>query len=668
MILKRSFQFIFSALLIVMIITQLFSQKATNTIVICLLISSFWLLGSQVKLPEWFHSIKLKKIMIGSLLLINVALLLYFALSFQINDVSDPLNVQIKATELLNHNYNWHTSTYGNEEYFYVYPNVVFFTILLSKVMGLGLMIGLPIELTIRLFTFLLLAGVTLFSMLTVWTLTKKIQNLLWSALLLTIFPVMYLYPNMVTYTDTATMFLATLTIFFVSVALKTKKKIGLVVLFFCIAFFFSFLYAIKPNMIILLPASLAVLIMSFVLRMKNKKRLILITLAFVAGLAITTIDSNKVVKHYGFDSNLSKSTSLPVTHWINMGLNPAGANGIGSYDMNDDNNARQSKADEKPELINQSLKYRLKYLGISGLWKLSMDKAQMLLGTPLFGYGKYMSGFSKAPKFYLKHQALLNNFLSIIATTVLIWSSLGLLIKMWTIDFNTRKDYQESFIFFVGISSIGLALFHTIIWEVEPRYFLPLIYPLLLLNAVGERPLPLQGLLKEKSHRVAVIGLPLLTLILMLLTLQSSRTTPSIAFGNMQYPVRINFIKPVPLKKQITFTLPKAQAIDLLKVNIQPQKGLEVKLSDGTALIPINNQYVIEKHFDGSTDIKVTLINQTSSPLNIFLFERTNLFKPLFHGSSTEFGGSQYYLPYEMDIYDKRPFQSWNYVDGIPQ
>lgn len=663
MFLKRSFQYVFSALLVVMMVSQLVSQKTTNIIIIGFIMVTVWLYWSKLKLPTRFQSSGLTKILVCIFTIINIGLLLYVALQFQINDVSDPLNVQIKATELLNGNYNWHTNTNGNEEYFYVYPNVVIFTILLSKVMSIGVAIGLPIQITLRLFIFLLLSGVTLFSLLTTWILTKKVVNLLWTSLFLMLYPVLYLYPNMVTYTDTATMFLTTLIIYLIAQALKVKSK---TYLYFTITIVFAVLYPIKPNMIILLPAAIGVFILCMALRKPEKMRIAIVSMALLSGLMLATLTTNKIATHYGFDSEASKTTSLPVTHWINMGLNPMGSNGVGAYDINDDNNARQSATNNNKKLIYQSLKYRVKELGVSGIFTISLDKAQMLLGTPLFGYGKYMSGFERAPKFYLKHQSLFNNLFSIIATTILLWCAGGLLIRTWQTD-GSNEDSREVFIYFVGIASIGLTLFHTVFWEVEPRYFLPMLYPLLLLNTINEKSLAVKGPMSLNVPRSLVVAVPLLTAIFLTLNLQSSRIYPSVSFGNMEYPARINFIKPAPLRKTMTFTLQVPQPIDTLKINIQPQPGLKVTLADGTQLIPQNNQYVVVKHFDSSKNIKVVIKNKNNKSINVFLYERTNIFKPLFHGSSISFHGLEYYLPYEMDIFDKSPFQPWNYNSGIP-
>lgn len=669
MFLKRSFQSVFGLLLVVISLTQIVSQRANNMLAIILIMGTSYVVYTQLKKIEWLWSEKGQKVVTSFLIAFNLLMLLYVSLSFQINDVSDPLNVQIKATELLHGNYNWHTNINGSEEYFYFYPNVVFYTIFLSKIMSIGGTFGLSIQLTLRLMTFLFLAGITIFAMLTSWQLNRNRKSLLITALILAVYPVMYLYPNMVTYTDTLTMFLTTVVLYLISVVISTRGYNtwfavgGLIVLVYAI------LYAVKPNMIVLLPAVLILLVMAVVMKMKNKVQIIVVSATLVLGIVVSTVTITPITQHYGFDQTQAKKTELPVTHWINMGLNPVGLNGAGAYDMNDDNNARQSRIDNNPQLIKQSIKYRLKTLGIGGIWKLALDKVQTLLGTPLFGFGKYMAGYAKAPTFYIKHQSMLNALFSIIATTVILMIIIKLFVTniKLTDDSNAINQKKVAFIYLVGISSIGLVIFHTVLWEVEPRYFLPLLYPMILLVAITFDDENKPFYMAKQYDRKISITIPVVMAIILILTLEANRNYPSVAFGNMEYPVRVNILQPVNLRSTFSFKLNAPQDIDVLKVNIQPQDGLQVALKDGTPLLPQNNQYVIEKHFTGDRPIEVKLQNTGKGQKSIILYQKTNLFKTLFHGTMITDNGNKYYLPYEMDVYDRKPFQTWNYQSGIP-
>ena len=669
MFLQRSFPSVFGLLLVVIALTQIVSQRANNMLAIILIMGTSNVVYTQLKKIEWLWSEKGQKVVISVLIAFNLIMLLYVSLSFQINDVSDPLNVQIKATELLHGNYNWHTNINGSEEYFYFYPNVVFYTIFLSKIMSIGGTFGLSIQLTLRLMTFLFLAGITIFAMLTSWQLNRNRKSLLITALILAVYPVMYLYPNIVTYTDTLTMFLTTVVLYLIAVVISTRGYNtwfavgGLIVLVYAV------LYAVKPNMIVLLPAVLILLVMAVFMKMKNKVQIIVVSATLALGIVVSTVTITPITQHYGFDQTQAKKTELPVTHWINMGLNPVGSNGAGAYDMNDDNNARQSRVDNNPQLIKQSIKYRLKTLGIGGIWKLALDKAQMLLGTPLFGFGKYMTGYAKAPTFYIKHQSMLNALFSIIATTVILMIITKLFVANIKLidDSNAINQTKVAFIYLVGISSIGLAIFHTVLWEVEPRYFLPLLYPMILLVAItfDDENKPFH-MAKQYDRKIS-ITIPVVTAIILVLTLEANRNYPSVAFGNMEYPARVNILQPVNLRSKFSFKLNAPQDIDVLKVNIQPQDGLQVALKDGTPLLPQNNQYVIEKHFTGDRPIEVKLQNTGKRQKSIILYQKTNLFKTLFHGTMITDNGNKYYLPYEMDVYDRKPFQTWNYQSGIP-
>lgn len=669
MFFKRSFQGVFGLLLVVIALTQIVSQRANNMLAIILIMGTSYVVYTQLKKIEWFWSQKCQKIVTAVLIAFNILMLLYVSLNFQINDVSDPLNVQIKATELLHGNYNWHTNINGSEEYFYFYPNVVFYTIFLSKIMSLGGTFGLSIQLTLRLMTFLFLAGITVFAMLTSWQLNKNRKSLLITALILAVYPVMYLYPNMVTYTDTLTMFLTTVVLYLIAVVISTRSYNTWFAVGGAILLVYAVLYAVKPNMIVLLPAVLILLLMTVVMKMKNKVQIIVVSASLALGIVVSTVTITPITQHYGFDQTQAKKTKLPVTHWINMGLNPVGSNGAGAYDLNDDNNARQSIIDNNPQLIKQSIKYRLKTLGIGGIWKLALDKAQMLLGTPLFGFGKYMTGYAKAPTFYIKHQSMLNALFSIMATTVILIIVTKLFVAniKLTDDSNAINQTKVAFIYLVGIASIGLAIFHTVLWEVEPRYFLPLLYPMILLVAItfDDENKPLH-MAKQYDRKIS-ITIPVVTTIILILTLEANRNYPSVAFGNMEYPASVNILQTVNLRSTFSFKLNAPQDIDVLKVNIQPQDGLQVTLKDGTPLLPQNNQYVIEKHFTGDRPIEVKLQNTGKGQKSIVLYRKTNLFKTLFHGTSITDNGNKYYLPYEMDVYDRKTFQTWNYQSGIP-
>lgn len=264
MFIKRGFQIAFSAFIVLLLLNQALNQHLENLIAILLLIPALMAGYSAITRLDFVKKSAFLLTVTVLCTALNLLLLLYVALHFQINDVSDPLNVQIKATELVHGNQNWHSNFDGSQEYFYVYPNLVFFTVLISKVMAFAQSVGLSIQLALRLMNFFLLAMVTIFTLLTSWRLSKNIRAIALTAVILLFYPVMYLYPNMVTYTDTWAISCTTVVFYLVAVGLTSQRRLVVVGANLAMIMVYALLYAIKPNMVILLPAVAVLIFMTF--------------------------------------------------------------------------------------------------------------------------------------------------------------------------------------------------------------------------------------------------------------------------------------------------------------------------------------------------------------------------------------------------------------------
>ncbi|GAP03410.1 hypothetical protein FPFC_070260 [Fructobacillus pseudoficulneus] len=424
----------------------------------------------------------------------------------------------------------------------------------------------------------------------------------------------------------------------------------------------FALLYIIKANMVILIPAALLLFLLIFIFKIRGLWQSAILLAALIFGLGFATVAVKPVYQHYGYSQADQAKIALPVTHWINMGLNPLGSSGQGAYDKKDEHLDQQRKAQKRTDLITESIQKRLKMLGVGGVVKLGITKSQMLLGRPLFGFGRYMSGYAHAPAWYLKHQSLFNTLFSILATTILLMVMGNFLYSLWRPTYEEEfTDAQQGFLYFVGLASLGLAFFHSFIWEVEPRYFLPLLYPLIILGLLF---LP-SGRGHGNHHpwrisynRTTLFVLPICSLLMLTLTLDAAKDVPGVAYGNMEYPIRIALRERVTVTDDLHFSLPVPQAVDVLKVGIEPQKHLEVQLADGQQLEAKDGEYRLEKHFAAGEKIDLVLHNTSQQPLKVLLYRQTSLYKKLFHGSRIERDGNYYYLPYEMDIYDRKPFE----------
>lgn len=595
--------------------------------------------------------------------LVNISLLVYITFNFSINDVSDPLNVQVKATELSRGNYNWHTANVVSQEYFYSYPNMAVFTILVSKLIIIGERLGISGVLIPKYANVLMIIGLILISLLTIWQITKKWKSLANASLLFLILPILYLYPNVVFYTDTPTMILTALLIYDCTLVLTSNNLYVNIMSSIMLPLIMLLLYMIKPNMIIVLPAMFILILISVISKMGSSvtKRLMLMTVLLVVTIVSASPIQTKIQSHYGFNTHDRDRSSLPITHWINMGMNNIGSNGQGSYDLNDDNNDRNAVQDNKKELIGKSVKHRLKKLGIGGVVSLWFNKSQQLLGTSLFGYGKYQAGWRDAPSWYIKHQGMVDAILSIISLTVLFASFFKIIFMMLDRNFFIKLETnQQIYLMFIGLMSIGLVSFHIFIWEVEPRYFLPLLYPLMLLSSFNcsnsvikvNNFFPTEVKMKDgwKQNVTAIV----IAVIFIFFYGASFKQNPSVAFGNMQYYSRIPVSNSVKLPPKTTFYISVPQNVNVLKINIPYQKGLLVKLGNGEYLKPTSEGYVINHVVKKQQKLKVQLLSDKGK--TVTLYKELTMYKQVFNGSSIKIKGSKYYLPYEMEVYDKYP------------
>lgn len=359
------FRIAFISLLVLIVISQLSAMNATNLAAIFIVVPIA--LISFSKIYEWVTVKKeLMKVLTCVFVGINIFVLTWLTFNFQVNDTGDSLNVQIKASQLINGNFNWHTVMNGGEEYFYDYPNVVIYTIFLSKIMAVGVHLGLSLQITLRIFTLLLVIGTVVTSLLTVWQVNKSVRSIFIASFILLVTPILYFYPNFIIYTDTLTMFLTSLIIYLIVLAISLRSKWMYSLIIIAIIPLFALLYATKANLIILLISVLAVMIMFFGNALLWKK-MIPVFIMLVIGIITATVTVPKIQQHYGFDNVAKEEIALPVTHWINMGLNPNPTNisRAGTYNDDDENTSRKAVKEKNKNQINESIKYRIDNLGI---------------------------------------------------------------------------------------------------------------------------------------------------------------------------------------------------------------------------------------------------------------------------------------------------------------
>lgn len=179
--------------------------------------------------------------------------------------------------------------------------------------------------------------------------------------------------------------------------------------------------------------------------------------------------------------------TKLPATSWIAMSLNP-GTNG--EYNLKDFTTVQQQPtAADKQAVASYMIQERLGRMGVSGFLIHVSRKFRLFWATGDFDSFKLTSQWFHAPRWYLTHQINLQFWL--VTLTQVVYLAM-LLQTIWVLFFLKRPTAVTSFLV---LMMLGLTAFHVVIWEVEPRYALPLLPIIMLLGSVGLQEMPIWDL-----------------------------------------------------------------------------------------------------------------------------------------------------------------------------
>lgn len=642
--------------LLLFVLAQVTSQSNVLGLVVILIIIVLWLSMSHY-IDSWGKKHFKNRIIwffIGLLLLLNTVVTISIVLFFRSVPVSDPLNALIKATELYQGNFNWHISHVAStDQYFFSYPNTVPYTIILSKVVSAFSFLNIGVLSSFRVFNTILIAASNYILVATIYIITKNTISTLKASFIVLLVPVLYLYPNVVVYSDTVSIFIFS-TIFFISAILFChKSKVVLSISAISLVFVFGIGYAIKSNIIILIPAILIILIISFVTKKEHRWRSLVVLASISVGFILAIYATPAVEQSYGYRSEDTKLRSLPPTHWINMGLNVAGTNGPGSYDLYDDNTDRQAVVNNDSKFIADTIKNRCHSLSIFGLINLWAQKFKILMGAPLFGFGKYQSGWFSVPSLYARHQGAIDYLLNTVSAGIIV----AIVFRILILVIIKRKTFFENspYYFFVITSAIGLSMFHTFVWETEPRYFLPMLLPLLLLDALPNTiVLPAKYGLHKKMFKLSTC-LWLITFLSLIVISQTTlaRFYGGANFGNSQYDARIPLRSSIVMKNSETFMLrvPSTGVYDL-HINI-PVTSSRIVRVNGVRTTAAGDHYELTSYFKRNMRLKVEISgNKNSDP--VFLYRSIDDLD-IYSGSTISAGNGKYFLPYTLHLQDKQ-------------
>lgn len=237
-----------------------------------------------------------------------------------------------------------------------------------------------------------------------------------------------------------------------------------------------AFAIVIKSNMITFFIAVIMALIGAVCIKKINWK----LALKWLFGCIIMLLLCFKLTSigaaNRGYSPNINEAT--PVTSWIAMSLNPQKQ---GQYAGVDFEAVRRLKTQaQKKEFTKTLIKNRVSDMGPFGLAFHFSKKLGVFLSHGDFDAINLIPQWIKAPNWYLNQQRSYKFWLLLLAQC---WYVALLIGCVWQL-FKQKKHLISTSLF--SLMVLGLTAFHVLIWEVEPRYSLPLLPIIMVLGSAG--------------------------------------------------------------------------------------------------------------------------------------------------------------------------------------
>lgn len=452
-----------------------YPQNIIQSAFIAILIIGIYILKNNIsinfsRIKNYIRKNTLK--IIGILFFMMVVFQIIVLANFKMTIYHDPFRVIYQA-DLLSHGYvDW---DYNN--YFSYAPNNVLLSVLLSVWLKLTQLINIPTNVAINILTIIIL-DTTIF-------MTLKIIRLVISSslfqvgtmLFFLITPLTYTYLLQVFYSDDIIIFCFVSSIYLLlnwkNTSHNTKWLYG-----FLLTIFTILGMVIKPNFIVIEIALLLVVVFRKT-NVNGYYSLIVPFICVTVGLCLTPVVNNEVKTAVNYSSNTQYK--LPISNWIYMGLNKKTT---GTYSYKDIKKLENVEYKKRMAKSFNLIKDRINKLGMLGLLQQWISKMEVLenFGTI---QNAYVGGTYSAPSWFLKYKKIFSGFISILMRTCIIILMFQLLKKALLFDAN---DIFNCNWLFVELTILGLIGFHTLIWETESRYGLPLIFLYLILLSLPVR------------------------------------------------------------------------------------------------------------------------------------------------------------------------------------
>ncbi|MBK2003157.1 glycosyltransferase family 39 protein [Listeria ivanovii subsp. londoniensis] len=384
---------------------------------------------------------------------------IYMLASLQMDSFADAFVVKGEALKMLAN--GGHASV---QEYFMMYPNNIFITIIRYWLYSLGGVFGITNTYLLESVFLFICMNITIFVLF--WIVRKenggKYANIYLIIVLLCVPLQGYIWYF---YTDTLVLpFAALITLCYYQYT-KSKKWWYFII----IGILFAIGYHIKPNVIILLPAM--IIHQFFIINWRKVfLNIIILAIFFVSLSSVFT----PLSVHYGFKKNAE--LEFPQTHWVMMGLgDPAGR-----YNRDDVVYTSQFKTkEEKQEANIKEIKERIKKHGPKGLLELYNNKMLNTWTDGTRAYTWYTNSaldYSEPYNYFFGDKRMLSEMAAQIFHIINL-----LLICLGALRFYKKREFDISF--FINITLIGVWLFH-LIWEANQRYIL-FVTPLMIVSSI---------------------------------------------------------------------------------------------------------------------------------------------------------------------------------------
>ena len=379
----------------------------------------------------------------------------------------DPYRVLSQADQLAAGHMTWDIT------YFWRYANNVPLAYLLSLWLRLTQLVGLSTNLSVHLLSILVLDSFITLALHTIWQLSQRASLLVVAFGFFALSPFAYTYYLQVFYSDLPTMLVLLIIIrSLLNWSQKTSRQrwfagSGLVVAVMLGAL-------LKPNLVVLLPALLIVGLILARQHLWRQAKLTLPILLIVLGFGLS-LPATKVID---VAANYQPRTafSFPATNWILMGYNQHSNGGYSGKDVGRAIKQPSQAARQRYNL--KTIPKRIKTLGVVGVIRLWVVKLGIVLNVQ--GIQRwYNGGFRAAPSWYSNHAGFYQGLTVIgyVAATLLMWGALMLKLLRWRPDLT---DPHQILALLAVTTALGYLAFHTLLWEVEPRYgqaILPLLW-----------------------------------------------------------------------------------------------------------------------------------------------------------------------------------------------